>query len=138
MDKNTPVSKVMTKKVVVANTEKHCFTQVRQLFLKHNLHHLPVTDKDDKVLGIISSHDVLKAYQDISERLKVFDDRVLDNEIKLKDIMTKSPDIVSPSVPIRLVAELFAKRKYHALPVVDGGVIRGIVTSNDLIKFILS
>lgn len=137
MNKNTPVSALMTKKVVVAHTDKHQFTQVKELFLKHKLHHLPITDNNDKVLGIISSHDVLKAYDDVSKRIRIFDDAILNNEVKLSDIMTKNPDTIGMAEPIGKVAQLFARKKYHALPVVENGIIKGIITSNDLVKFIL-
>ncbi len=137
MDKNEAVAKIMTKKVVVADPDKHRFSQVRQLFIKYNVHHLPVADKTGKVAGIISSHDILNAYQEITKRIKVFDDKILDNEIKLKDIMTKNPMTVPPGESIINVTKLFAKNKFHALPIVEKGKLVGLVTSNDLIKFLL-
>jgi len=137
MDKSLPVTQIMTKKVVVANLNNK-FSQVRKLFLEYNLHHLPVTSEDGhKIIGIISQLDVIKAYNDYSSNHKVFEDRVLDNEIKLEDIMTTNPDTIHPDDTIKKAAEVFAAKKYHALPVADDGIIKGIVTSNDLIKFIL-
>lgn len=135
MEKGTPVSAIMTKKVVVANVNNK-FTQVRKLFLEFNLHHLPVTE-NDVVIGMISTRDVLKAYQDIGSKIKVLDDKVLDNKILLADIMTKNPDTIGPMDSIKKAAEMFVKKKYHALPVVEDGKIRGIISSNDLIKFVL-
>ncbi|GIV33331.1 MAG: hypothetical protein KatS3mg031_0866 [Chitinophagales bacterium] len=137
MDKKTPVAKIMTRKVVVANADNHTFSQVRRLFLKYNVHHLPVTDKNDHVLGIISSQDLLRGYEELARRIKVIDDRVLDHELKLKDIMTKNPMIISPKETILKVAEIFGQNKFHALPVVEDGRLVGLVTSNDLIKVIL-
>ena len=135
MNKGTEISAIMTKKVVVANVTNK-FTQVRKLFLDYNVHHLPITE-DDVVIGIISTRDVLKAYRDVLTKIKVLDDKVLDSQIHLADIMTKNPDTAAPTDSIKDVAEMFAKNKYHALPVVEDGKIRGIVSSNDLIKFVL-
>ncbi len=137
VDKNTPVSKLMTKKVVVAGQENR-FSQVRQLFAKFNVHHLPVTDREDHVIGIISSHDVMKAFQKISEKGKALDDSQLDAEIKITDIMTKNPDTVAPDVSIYEAATMFATNGYHALPVVEENKLKGIITSNDLIKYVLN
>ena len=132
MDKKDPVSKIMTKKVIVA-TMKNRFSQVRDLFTKYNMHHLPVTE-NDKVIGIISTHDVIAAYEKLSKKIRLIDDKVLDVEIPIENLMTKNPDTVSSDTTIKEVLELFAKKGYHALPVVDQGKIRGIVTTNDLIK----
>ena len=132
MDKKDTVSKIMTKKVIVA-TMKNRFSQVRDLFTKYNMHHLPVTE-NDKVIGIISTHDVIAAYEKLSKKIRLIDDKVLDVEIPIENLMTKNPDTVSSDTPIKEVLELFAKKGYHALPVVDEGKIRGIVTTNDLIK----
>jgi len=137
VDKNTPVSKLMTKKVVVANPENK-FSQIRQLFAKFNLHHLPVTERGDKVVGIISTHDVMKAYQKLAEKGASTDDSTLDNEIKAADLMTKNPDTIGPNTTIHEAAKKFAVNRYHALPVVENGVLKGIITSNDLIKYILN
>lgn len=102
-----------------------------------NLHHLPVTDGNDKVIGIISYHDVLRAYHEFGQRKKVFDDKILDNEIKVADVMVKNPDTIGPMESIKKAAELFSRNKYHALLVLQDDKIKGIVTSNDLIKFVL-
>lgn len=132
MDKKDPVSKIMTKKVVVA-TVKNRFSQVRDLFTKFNLHHLPVTE-NDKVIGIISTHDVIAAYKKLSEKILVNDDSLLDQAMPIDKLMTKNPDTVSPDTSIQKVAEIFQKKGFHALPVVEDGIIRGIVTTNDLVK----
>lgn len=135
MDKKDPVSKIMTKKVIVA-TAKNRFSQVRDLFTKYNLHHLPVTE-NDKVIGIISTHDVIAAYERLSKKIRLIDDKVLDNEVPIESLMTKNPDTVSSDTAIKKVVELFSKKGYHALPIVDDGKIKGIVTTNDLVKMFI-
>ena len=137
VDKNTPVSKLMAKKVVVANPENK-FSQVRQLFAKFHLHHLPVTQEGDKVIGIISTHDVMKVYQKLAEEGGGIEDAELDKKIKAADLMTKNPDTISPETSIQKVAKMFAMNRYHSLPVVEDGVLKGLITSNDLIKYILN
>lgn len=127
-----PVSKIMTKKVIVA-TSKNRFSQVRDLFTNYNLHHLPVTE-DDAIVGIISTHDVIVAYERLSKKIRLIDDKVVDVEIPIAELMTKNPDTVTSDTPIKKVIELFGKKSYHALPVVDDGKIKGIVTTKDLIK----
>ena len=38
---------------------------------------------------------------------------------------------------IKEVAEILASREFHALPVIDGTKLVGIVTTTDLIKYLL-
>jgi CBS domain-containing protein len=38
---------------------------------------------------------------------------------------------------VREVAEIFSTAEYHSLPVVDDGELRGIVTTTDVIKYML-
>jgi CBS domain-containing protein len=58
--------------------------------------------------------------------------------MKAGDLMTKNPDTIGPNTTIHEVAKKFAVNRYHALPVVEDGALKGIITSNDLIKYILN
>ena len=61
MDKNTPISTVMTKKVIVADLHTK-FTDIMTLFLDYGIYHLPVVF-DNKLLGILSLTDALRFFQ---------------------------------------------------------------------------
>ena len=58
MDVQTKVSAVMTKEVISIHTQD-AMTKVAVLFRTHRIHHLPVVDDDNKVLGIVSKEDYL-------------------------------------------------------------------------------
>jgi len=51
--------------------------------------------------------------------------------------MTSKPRSVSPDSTIREVAEIFSEEEYHALPVIEDGQLKGIVTTTDVIKYML-
>jgi CBS domain-containing protein len=51
--------------------------------------------------------------------------------------MTSKPKVVSISDSVKDVAEIFAKEEFHALPVVEGEELKGIVTTTDVIKYLL-
>jgi CBS domain-containing protein len=44
---------------------------------------------------------------------------------------------VSPDTTIKEVAEILASREFHALPVCEGDLLVGIVTTKDLIKYLI-
>ena len=51
--------------------------------------------------------------------------------------MTSKPKTVSSDTIIRDLAEIFVKEDFHALPVVDNGELKGIVTTTDVVKYFL-
>jgi CBS domain-containing protein len=48
--------------------------------------------------------------------------------------MTLNPVTISSTDPISKAAEIFATRKFMALPVVDNGVLVGIVSLKDVVR----
>ena len=133
MNKNTPVHEVMHYNVIVARIS-NTFSQVRLLFLQANLHHLPVVDNEDNLVGIISSHDVLKAYAYKAPTFDNVDDATMDAKVSLDSIMTKEPVTVSNDDTIGSVAEILANRGLQALPVIKNGKVVGIITARDITK----
>ena len=56
----------------------------------------------------------------------------------VKQAMTPKPVTVDPNTDIEDVAALMVDRKYHTLPVVEGGQLVGIVVKEDVLKTIFS
>ncbi|MBT8303071.1 MAG: CBS domain-containing protein, partial [Bacteroidia bacterium] len=52
-------------------------------------------------------------------------------------VMAKNLISVNSETTIKEVAEILSKREFHALPVVDGENLVGIVTTTDLINYLL-
>ena len=55
----------------------------------------------------------------------------------LDQVMVSNPVTVDPNTPILEVAELFSKSEFHSAPVVEDGILVGIVTTIDLIRFLI-
>ena len=131
------VSTIMTTSPVVGKLT-NSFTQALRLFTEFPVHHLPIVDDDNKLIGIVSSNDLPKVFLNLCNRDKKvkmsFDD--LDREIKLADIMTPNPITISSSDSIQQAAEIFAAKKFLALPVVDNGVLLGIVSVKDVVSYL--
>ena len=64
------------------------------------------------------------------------DEAILDM-LTISQVMTSKPKTVSSDTIIRDLAEIFAKEDFHALPVVDNGELKGIVTTTDVVKYFL-
>lgn len=51
--------------------------------------------------------------------------------------MNKKVHTILPSTTIKEAAEMFVVADYHCLPVVEEGKLVGIVTTTDIIKYML-
>ena len=59
------------------------------------------------------------------------------NMFSVEQVMARKLVKVSPETTIREVAEILSKNEFHALPVVEGDLLVGIVTTTDLIKYLI-
>lgn len=94
------------------------------LLTKHNIHHLPVLDPEQKLVGMLSHADFLKL-PDRGAGLHT-----------VREIMSTHLAKLEPTDTIRTAANLFALNKFHALPVVEEERLVGILTTLDLIRLI--
>jgi CBS domain-containing protein len=55
----------------------------------------------------------------------------------IAQVMTKKVVTVNSNTTVKEVAKILSKREFHALPVVDNAALVGMVTTTDLINFLL-
>lgn len=135
MKKREPISHIMTKTVVTANEKDDLKTVVEKL-RKNTIRHIPIV-KGKEVIGIISRTDINRlTFGALFEGQEGADEAILDM-LTVSQIMTSKPKTVSSEMIIRDLAEIFVKEDFHALPVVDQGELKGIVTTTDVIKYLL-
>ncbi len=133
-----PVSSIMTTQLVVLNTTDS-LEKAEHLFKKHRIRHIPVIESEQRIVGMLSLTDLLRisfadgAYEDEEEI-----ETVVYEMFSLPQVMAKNIKTVAPDTTIKEVAELLAKEEFHALPVVEEGNLVGIVTTTDLIKYLLN
>jgi len=134
---NIPVSTIMSTQLVILNTTDS-LEKAEHLFKKHKIRHIPVIEGQNKIVGMLSLTDLLRisfadgAYEDEDDI-----ESVVYEMFTLTQVMAKKIKSVSPQTSIKEVAELLAAREFHAVPVVDKGDLVGIVTTTDLIKYLL-
>lgn len=136
MTNRVPVSGIMTKNVVKLNITDD-LTKAEQLFKKHKIRHMPVVS-GNKILGMLSYTDLLRiSFVDaVDDDAEVVDVTVY-NMFTVEQVMTKKLVTVSPETNIKDVAQILAEKEFHALPVVEGDLLVGIVTTTDLIKYLI-
>ncbi len=135
MKKRVPVSTIMTKSLVTANVSDS-LRHVSSLLKEHNIRHVPVVS-GKKLVGIISKSDIMRlSFGDMFDGQGQADEAVFDM-LKLEQVMVSNPVTVNEDDNIKDVAEKFATVEFHALPVLEGEHIVGIVSTTDLIKYLL-
>lgn len=136
MKQHVQVSTIMTRNVVKLNITDD-LTKAESLFKEHKIRHIPVMN-GNKILGILSYTDLLRisfvdAVDDDDEAVDV----TVYNMFTIEQVMTKRLMTVKPETTIKEAAEILATHEFHALPVCQGNLLVGIVTTTDLIRYLL-
>ncbi|TYB72550.1 CBS domain-containing protein [Bizionia gelidisalsuginis] len=136
MKKRSPVSSIMTKNVITLNTNDS-LEVAEKIFKEHNIRHIPVV-KGSQIVGMLSYTDLLRisfveaAYEDEQEI-----DSTVYNMFSIEQVMAKNLVNVNANTTIKEVAEILSKKEFHAIPVVDNDNLVGIVTTTDLINYLI-
>ncbi|PWB25261.1 CBS domain-containing protein [Flavobacterium sp. HTF] len=135
MKKREPISHIMTKSVVTVNQNdslKEVVTKLRS----NSIRHIPVVNGKE-VIGIISRTDINRlTFGALFDGQEGADEAILDM-LSISQIMTSKPKTISSETIIKDLAEIFVKEEFHALPVVDNGQLKGIVTTTDVIRYLI-
>jgi CBS domain-containing protein len=123
MNTLTKVSTLMTTELIKIMSSTS-LNDAKKLLEDHGIHHLPVVDPMGDLVGILSQSDFLKT---------------LDHDASATtagELMTTHLAKLEPGDDVRTAANVFALNKFHALPVVEGKKLVGILTTLDLIRFL--
>ena len=132
-----PVSTIMTQNVVKLNLNDD-LTKAETLFKKHHIRHIPVV-KGNSILGMLSYTDLLRiSFVDAVDDEDEVVDATVYNMFTVEQVMAKKLIKVDPDTTIKETAEILSKNEFHALPVCQGDLLVGIVTTTDLIKYLIS
>lgn len=134
MKHREPVSKIMSKQLVTVNVNQS-LEEVDQILDTRHIRHVPVTSGDELV-GMLSKTDLLRVsfvddYDAGDVSTQVY------STLSISQVMTKNIQSIAPGTTIREAAEILVDKEFHALPVVEEGVLVGIVTTTDLVKYLL-
>jgi len=142
------VADVMTKEVISV-TKETSIRELAELFAKHRISSAPVVDAAGDLLGVVTESDLIEQDKNlhIPTVISLFDWVIyLESEKKFErelqkmtgqivgDIFMTDVETVTPATPLSTVADLMSSRKLHALPVVEGKKVVGMVARIDLIR----
>jgi len=138
------VRDIMTKKVVSATPEA-TVDRIIELMLKHRISAVPVLDASGAIVGIVSEGDLMRRVEGAGAQtgswwLSLFSGttKTAADFVKLRgqharDIMTRNVITVVPDTPVGDAARLLERRRIKRVPVVEDGVLVGLVSRANLL-----
>ena len=131
-----PVSTIMVRDLITVGVNDG-LDKAEHLLKKHKIRHIPVV-KGQALVGMLSINDILRiSFADGAFREEEDVSSSIYEMFTIRNLMRSKLETVRSDNTIKEVAEKFVESEYHSLPVVDDGVLVGILTTTDLIKYLL-
>lgn len=113
------VYKIMSTQIFTVN-ENDSVRLIKSIMNWKHIHHLPVVDKNNSVVGLITYNRISKEN--------------IDQDVSVKDVMTTDIKTAPPGMTIEDAKHLMITHKIGCLPILDLGELVGMVTKTDLEK----
>jgi len=122
----------MTKKIFVVSPNDY-LSEAMAIMREQRIKHLPVL-KNGKLKGIISNSDIKEYSPSKATTLDVYELHYILAKTKIKQIMKTKVIYTTPDTPIEEAAMSMMDENIGCLPVVDGGLVVGIISDKDIFR----
>ena len=140
------VRDVMTKGVITVSKYDPVM-KVADILNEKNISGLPVVDKDQRVIGIITQADILSmigvsrehTFKDLLKHMlgETLPERRIGDHVG--DIMTSPAHTIKPDANIAEAVRIMTEKRIRRLTVADGDkVLIGIITRADILKAVIN
>jgi len=115
------------------------FFEARNLIHEKGIRHLPVVDKNNALVGIVTDRDIREAAPSDATLLSVQELNYLLGKLKVSSFMTPKAKLITitPDTLIEEAVQLMHDNKIGCLPVVEGGKLYGIFTETDALDHLV-
>jgi len=131
------VSNIMTRNPIFIHQELS-LTEARSLMDKERIGHLPVLNKNNELVGLITRADLLKAGPSSATSLDMYEISYLLSKLTVEKVMEKTVVIVQENEVVEEAARIMADQGIGCLPVLNGNLLTGIVTDTDIFHFFIN
>lgn len=135
------VADVMTREVVSVRADNGVDT-VAELLLDRGFSGVPVVDRDNRLLGMLSKTDLVRESAEEYAREEE-EGSALPHGVHLikartvREVMSPGAQTVKASARLAEAAAIMAAGHFHRLPVVDdNGKLVGLITSFDIVRWV--
>lgn len=123
----------MTRHPVLAEPSMS-IVEAQGIMAEAKVRHLPVAEEGKRLVGLVTRERLRIPPADLGS-LNVWEiSRFLSN-MKVKDVMVKQKDVITigPDAPLEDAAQVMVTNKIGGLPVLEEGIIVGILTDTDML-----
>jgi CBS domain-containing protein len=113
-------------------TPETSIARAEELLERHGWNALPVVETERRLVGVVTSLDLLKAFRFTEKHLFPPYEEIISGPVR--DVMSTKPATVSPRTPLTRALEKMVRTRNKSLPVALGGELLGILTRDDVLK----
>ena len=123
------ISDLMTTKLLTV-TKKTSLVEAIDIIVKYNITGIPVVDKKNRIVGIVSEKDMLC----LSYRLQNQEYSSTDSALTVGDVMTT--EVVSFDKDDKLgdVCKCLMGSSFRRVPITSNGILVGLISRKDILK----
>lgn len=142
---------IMTREVITVHPDTE-ITHATHLLLEKHISGMPVIDKEGRLKGILCQSDLIAQQKKIplpsffsllGGTIPLTSSRQIEKEvkkmaaIKVSEAMTLDPMTADPESGLEEIATLMVNNNIHTLPVIDRGVLVGIIGKEDILRTLM-
>jgi acetoin utilization protein AcuB len=121
---------IMTQPAIAINEHENIFNAT-QLLKQQRFHHLPVTNKQLIVTGMITDRDIM--------RFSINHAAANQRATQIKHIMSPKVITAGTQTEIRSIAEVMSNQRISAMPITDqNNKLIGIISSTDILRTLVN
>ena len=106
----------------------------RKILAQNHCYHIPVVE-DNRLVGIVSDRDVLKALSPYADTVGADASDLNTLKRKAHQIMTRRVITISPEDSVEEAATMMLERGFNCMPVLErSGAVIGMITKTDILK----
>jgi acetoin utilization protein AcuB len=115
------------------------FYEARNLIHEKGVRHVPVVDKNNMLVGIVTDRDIREAAPSDATLLSVQELNYLLGKLKVGSFMTPKDKLITinPDTIIEEAVQLMHDNKIGCLPVLEAGKLYGIFTETDALDHLV-
>ncbi|MBT8127235.1 MAG: CBS domain-containing protein [Gammaproteobacteria bacterium] len=118
--------------------ETDSIDDAREIMTDRHIRHIPVTDGDNHLVGLVTQRDILAATDPVQLLIAKSASNTGAAGLKIADIMTRNVSVVGVKDSLREAALYLQSHKYGCMPVVTDDRLVGIITDSDFIAIAIN
>lgn len=133
-----PLCREVMNRNLLCISEYETLTTAVRLLEENGFHHIPVLNKESKLVGMLSKSDIERLKMSASifknDTQEEYNEALFESLV-VKAVMSRQVTHLNPSDSIVKAYDIFKMNQIHAIPIVEHGELVGLVAPLDLLDF---